>query len=504
MYMTRLVKWTSPPIFRSGIIKVWIIFAFLDMSNQAFSQQRPEVPEDEQAIKATSYAQGKRAHTFTYKALQIGDRVPDIIMDTIFNYPNSKARFSDFKGKHILLDFWSRGCSSCIGAFPKMQKLQQKFSNRIQILAVCTYNRLEALNLREPGFPKNSTSEGIRSTTLPLVFNNQDMVDFFPHRFEPYLVWIDSNRIVRAMIDSWNVNEETILTLLSGQYSAVPLATSFKRASDPVKFARYDVSQSFLEEGGGRFRNNVVYLRRFNNDEKVMLAKLGNCGNGGYLIKDSTNGRMIGWRSLMLDMVDLFADVYCHIDKQLIIIESSNPIKFFRPALNVDKWFEDHTYSYEVYGTTEKRCRELLRTALQDYFRIEPRFERRKIRCLVIRRTSVNDKVKTHFPSEPPKREASGSLLSFRNAAYQEFVSKLQYYNRYVQNYKALPIFDETGFHADHRIDLRLNNIKDITGLNNQLKYYDIILEEAEREKDVLVLKELSDEEVNELSFFHQ
>lgn len=502
--MIRLVKRAPTPIFRSRIIRIGIMLVFWGTSNQAFSQQRPEVSENERAIKAASYAQGKRAHTFTSKALQIGDRVPDIVMDTILNYPNGKARFSDFKNKHILLDFWSRGCSSCIGAFPKMQKLQQQFSNRIQILAVCTFNRLEALNIWEPGFPRNSTSEGIRSTTLPLVFNNQNMVDFFPHRFEPYLVWIDSNRIVRAMVDSWNVNEQTILTLLSGQYNAVPLATSFKRALDPVKYARYDVRQSFLEEGDGRFKNKVVYLRRFNNDERVILAKLGNCGNGGYAIKDSVNGRTIGWRNLMLDMVDLFAYVYCHIDKQLIIVESSNPEKFFRPALGVDHWFEDHTYSYEVLGTTEKRCRELLGTALRDYFRIESRLERRKIRCLVIRRTSANDKLKTHFPSEPPQREASGSLLSLRNAVYQEFVTKLQYYNRYVHNYKALPIFDETGFQADHKIDLKLKNIRDITGLNNQLKHYDIILEEVEREKDVLVLKELPDEEIKPLPFCHQ
>lgn len=461
---------------------------------------KEELTTEERSIFDSSAEQAQRVNTLTSKALRIGDKVPNIVMKKVFNYPGGQARLSDFTGKHILLDFWARNCGSCIGAFPKMERLQKEYSDKIQILAVCTYNTLEALNIFEPGFPKNSASVNIRTTTLPLVFNSEEMVDFFPHSSEPYLVWIDQSGIIRAMIDSWDINNNTIDTMLAGNYSAYPLASSFKRI-ERGKFADsfydyYNNAYPILKEGNGRNIDKVVYVKRSmqNSLEYVVLAKLGNAlGASACTIQDSTTGQIIGERALYNSLIDLFRYAHAIDDQQLVMVESAHPERYYKPNSGiVSNWLRDHLYSYEVFARTKQVRRALMEEALQDYFKnINANIERRKIKCLVLRRTSQRDKLKTRYPNKPIKHDTSGALLALQNGRYSYVVTKLQYYNLTIHQNKALPIFDETGFPKNYPIDIELKNLKDITGLKDQLKRYDLSLEETEREKEVLVLKDV-------------
>ena len=61
--------------------------------------------------------------------LQIGDTVPNIFIPYIQNYKQSSLRFSSFKDKWVILDFWFGTCKSCIEAFPKMEALQRQLSH---------------------------------------------------------------------------------------------------------------------------------------------------------------------------------------------------------------------------------------------------------------------------------------------------------------------------------------------------------------------------------------
>jgi len=70
------------------------------------------------------------------RELKVGDVVPDITFQKVLNYKSSTARLSDFRGKLVILDIWSVWCSSCIAGFPKLEKLQEKYNDKIQILLV--------------------------------------------------------------------------------------------------------------------------------------------------------------------------------------------------------------------------------------------------------------------------------------------------------------------------------------------------------------------------------
>ena len=65
--------------------------------------------------------QDKWFKKFGNKGLQEGDVMPDIPLGAIINNATGKKRFSDFRGKLVILDLWYTYFSSCISSFPKME-----------------------------------------------------------------------------------------------------------------------------------------------------------------------------------------------------------------------------------------------------------------------------------------------------------------------------------------------------------------------------------------------
>jgi peroxiredoxin len=70
---------------------------------------------------------------------KVGDIAPEIIQVTP---SGDTVRLSDFRGKYVLLDFWSSGCAPCRGEFKWLRKAYCKFSPRgLVILGVSGDNK---------------------------------------------------------------------------------------------------------------------------------------------------------------------------------------------------------------------------------------------------------------------------------------------------------------------------------------------------------------------------
>lgn len=52
--------------------------------------------------------------------IKIGQKCPEVFLKNIINYDRNEIRLSDFRGKLVILDFWSTSCSACIQAFSKI------------------------------------------------------------------------------------------------------------------------------------------------------------------------------------------------------------------------------------------------------------------------------------------------------------------------------------------------------------------------------------------------
>lgn len=77
------------------------------------------------------------------KMTEIGSNAPDFELTDL---NASKFKLSDFKGKYVLLLFWSSDCSHCLAELPYIQNLYQEFQgDRFEIIAIAQ-NNLEYKN----------------------------------------------------------------------------------------------------------------------------------------------------------------------------------------------------------------------------------------------------------------------------------------------------------------------------------------------------------------------
>jgi thiol-disulfide isomerase/thioredoxin len=75
------------------------------------------------------YAQNSRT------ALKIGDKVPDIEFKML-NHSSKSTKLSDYRGKVVILDFWTTFCTPCVAKFPQLDSLQKANSDLVKILLV--------------------------------------------------------------------------------------------------------------------------------------------------------------------------------------------------------------------------------------------------------------------------------------------------------------------------------------------------------------------------------
>ncbi len=148
--------------------------------------------------------------------LSIGDTVPDIQFNNIINYKTTSARLSDFKGKLVILDFWSTWCSACISGFPLMDSLKKEFGKELDILMVNTKSRSTGDNHDKlvNTLVKLKTRTGI-AVTLPIVYNNSLLDSLFPNMIIPHEVWILRGKVI-AITGSSDITREKISSVLSG------------------------------------------------------------------------------------------------------------------------------------------------------------------------------------------------------------------------------------------------------------------------------------------------
>lgn len=153
----------------------------------------------------------------TTKPLTIGDTVPDIMFNSLINFPKKTVKLSEFRGKVVILDFWNTYCKTCLELFPKMQKLQNKFPDDLQIILV---NDLEQ-NSKEAvtKFIKERSNLTSQPRKIPVSIYDSLIVGLFPHNFVPHYVWINKQGVLSSITGQDELTEENIRSAIVGHFS---------------------------------------------------------------------------------------------------------------------------------------------------------------------------------------------------------------------------------------------------------------------------------------------
>lgn len=86
-----------------------------------------------EALKQTE--DGQLAHQYLYPPTTVG--IGDEMVDgDLFDCQGNVHRISEFRGKYILLDFWSSGCGPCIESIPEMEEIADTYKDHLVVVGI--------------------------------------------------------------------------------------------------------------------------------------------------------------------------------------------------------------------------------------------------------------------------------------------------------------------------------------------------------------------------------
>lgn len=405
--------------------------------------------------------------------LTIGDTVPDIPFTNVYNYPVSKIRLSDLKGKLIILDFWASWCGNCIRLFPHMDSLQRKFGDQVQIILFNTQSK--ASHDDEPKIKKIIT--GLEKRTgykigLPVIYDSEELDKYFPSKYVPHEVWLNADRKVIGITSFLEVTEQNISALLNNQ--KIQLHTK----EDVLD---YDKNKPlFVNNNGG------------SGDDFIGRSILTGYKEGLYGTNLRTSeqfpGKVTGLSLLNVSLPVLLETAYAGTGKleypknrKILDIKDLEQFKTHEDAA-----FYKYSYCYDISVPPAplEYFHKYMQQDIERLFHITVTVAKRKMNCYIL-------------------KTESGTKISFSKAAREEAEYEQGSLNKYLHKYKILnvvqffdarldyPLINETNLPPGQTIDIDLPfNLKDQGALIQSLEKAGFSIKKEIREMEVVVISD--------------
>jgi thiol-disulfide isomerase/thioredoxin len=393
--------------------------------------------------------------------VEIGKPSPDFVLENIINYSTSKASLKDFNGKWLLLDFWGPYCIPCVEAIPKMEQLQRKFENRLQIMMVGLGSEStikEFYNKREMQNKKILLPSAI-DTTLHKLFKVTGI---------PHYVWINDKGVIWAITYETEIDEKNIEKFLKDTSSYLPVKGETK--------VPYDFSQPFLVNKNGGTGSALTY--------HSVLTGYTDGLNGTTYISNRPLTKITAFNSSIAGLYRIaYADSNGRLPQVRVAVEIKDqyPIDYNR-NYNYGIWKLQNAYCYEliVPDKSSKNIFKMMQQDLDRLFGLDAHMEKRTLNCLVLVKKG---KAKYDAMNEKPDQKWDVNGIMIKNKPMSEFADMLQYYHQ------DRVLLNETGYKGNVSATLNVNML-DLVEIKKELSKYGLDLIQAERKIDVLVLRD--------------
>lgn len=390
----------------------------------------------------------------------INQLCPEFSFDTLLNFKKDKVKLSAFRGKFVIVDFWGTFCLPCISAFPKLENLQKRFGDSLQVLLVATDGYQRAKHFYDTRKKANE------AMVLPCAIN-RGFVRYFQIKQVSTYVWIDDQGYIKAITDEQQLTEQNIADFIGGKKMMV-------REMEKTKLI--DRNKSLFNAAKEIDSNSVIYGSVFTKYLKGVrgVTKLARGDNRIYV----HNSPIIGLYMLA------FGDTTGRVLYSRVVIESEHREKLMPPNKEeFNDWRVDNTFCYEltVPETKKKDIYKIMREDLNRILGYNVYQEYRTQKCLVL-------KAEKNFrfledTAVVPKITYNSGGITLTNYPLTRLYDLISHYNQ------DKIVLNETGLTG--KIDITIQAImNDVDALNMELKKYGLSLHHEDRQVQMLVIKD--------------
>jgi thiol-disulfide isomerase/thioredoxin len=405
-----------------------------------------------------AYAQFK----YTSQPLNIGDPVPDIVIQNVVNYKTGQIHLSDFKDKLVILDFWGTYCLPCVEHFPLIQALQNKFRNQVFFLPVDIDSKFDSPSRIMAFFKAHS-----KVFNLPSVVQDSLLRTMFNIQYMGRYVWI-KNGIVKQITDAEEVNEQNISKIIRNE--EVPLRQIVKVENDYTK--------PLLVNGNGS-KVPLTYCMR------SMLFRYSPQLTGGGFDTDSIGNvtRIYDYNTTVFNLIQLANPDYNHLFKRVKL--QTKHADMLQDNPKTDSALRKNVYGYEaIFPSVSRQI--ALRYVKEDLARYFPfTLDSAKIidTCWVIKLSTKNSpKLTGQSKSETNIYEQLGLPVYFRNRSLEELRNALEALFK-------IPVLDETAYTSNVWLDLP-SDTSDPVKVSKSLQNQGFTLTKELRPIEFLIVKD--------------
>jgi thiol-disulfide isomerase/thioredoxin len=414
------------------------------------------------------------------KALTIGDRVPDFQLN-LLNYSSPVANLSSFKGKLIILDFWASWCYSCLHAFPKLNALQKKFSNKVQFILVNS-SETTGDNKEEVLQTVKKHSAGL-SLSFLISYDDSIALKYFPHLYLPHYVWITPMGIVKAITEPESVTEQNIKAILEDKN--VELSLPIKKDYFPDKLMDLALeAQPDIDE-------NLAFYSVFKRGKIDGLSRV-------FSLRETMNKkgpgkipRGISFRNMslieILEIVSGYSKnrLYGDFKKRLILeIKDSSKLIYNPSKMTREQWEKENFYTYDLVIPEDEteNITEYIWRDLNKYSGYTAHIELRNLKCYILEAT---DKAKSDLTKLGGiSIDVKGGVYYIKNGSIESLTSILDE-NPYLKD----PVISKTNRSLNFDFSFDYDHL-DINILRQQLAVLGLELNESVEPINVLVVSE--------------
>jgi thiol-disulfide isomerase/thioredoxin len=402
---------------------------------------------------------------------EIGKSIDNYTFTDLQNVDKPSVSLSDYKGRWLVLDFWTNGCISCIRSFPKINKLRDQFAGQAEILMVGLYSAEFEKTSKKATKSLYELHKQKYKLKLSIAFDSASS-DVFDIKSTPTILIINPDGFVVAKTGS--IDSSELAQLIKGKNPKLFYAYSRHEKEKEVYNKELPLLTTGQESNGG---NDTAFIFRSlltrSQEDKIPGTYI--YGWDGKLHDPNKKGmaEIIGCNlPAMLRLAHTGRDAFNYYDhgfEQFYpkpIIESGDGSVF---EANYFNRTATNTYSYSLkvprMNASGPYLRRILLQDLERYFGFSSCIAMRKVPVYRLIVTDEKKVAKLKSKGGQPGyyyNEKSREGLHFKNMPIERLANLYDFHAALFMHVKDIPpkIIDGTGIH--YNIDIELNdNIED-------------------------------------------